>query len=200
MGVSFGFRSSEPGTRTEFRVLRNGNPLYNSFLDVFQHTETFRYIFSFILRELTIGSRVPGNANPHGVPGSQEREPISGSQEPGTLLKFLFPSNLVQGFLFLGTRNRQLFTSNERKDRSKCLSVLKKTSKKELSSVFPGTRKPIVTSLRMKEKIYLNVSVCCKTSRNELSSGFPFLSVPFLRNGNLDTPKQGFGFLETPFL
>jgi hypothetical protein len=49
--------------------LRNGNPLDYSFLDVFNYTETFRYIFSFIMREITMGFQVPGNANSNGVPG-----------------------------------------------------------------------------------------------------------------------------------
>jgi hypothetical protein len=37
--------------------------------------------------------------------------------------------------------------------------VVKKTSKNELDNGFPflGTLEPIVTSLKMKEKIYLNV-------------------------------------------
>ncbi len=51
----------------------------------------------------------------------------------------------------------------------------------------PGTRKPIVTCLRVKEKIGLNTLACSKMRRNELSGGFSFLGNGTLRDGNPDT-------------
>ncbi len=51
-------------------VPKNGNPLDNSFLSVFEHAELFRHIFSFMLRQIIMGSRAPENGNLHRVPGS----------------------------------------------------------------------------------------------------------------------------------
>jgi hypothetical protein len=51
-------------------VSKNGNPLDDSFLSVFEHAELFGHLFSFMLRQIIMGSRAPGNENPHRVPGS----------------------------------------------------------------------------------------------------------------------------------
>ena len=40
---------------------RNGNSLDNSFLRVFEHAGVFRHILSFVLRQVIMGSRVPGS-------------------------------------------------------------------------------------------------------------------------------------------
>ncbi len=55
---------------------------------------------------------------------------------------------------------------------------------------FPGTgtREPIVTCLKIKEKIYLNIPLCSKARRNKLLSEFPFPEFPFPGNGDPDTP------------
>jgi hypothetical protein len=43
---------------------RRGNPLDNSFLRIFEDARVFRHIFCFILRQVTMVSRVPKNRNP----------------------------------------------------------------------------------------------------------------------------------------
>ncbi len=60
-------------------VPMNGNPLDNSFLRVFEHAGVFRQIFSFILRQVIMGSRVPVNQNPPRVPSTWKREQAPGS-------------------------------------------------------------------------------------------------------------------------
>ena len=55
-----------------FRVPRNGNPFGNLLLHVLEHAEVFRHIFSFMLRQVTMGSRVPRNGNPDRVLKNEE--------------------------------------------------------------------------------------------------------------------------------
>jgi hypothetical protein len=60
-------------------LTRYRNPLDNLFLLAFEHAEVLRHVFSFMLKQLTMGFRVSRNENPHRVPDSWEGKSVRGS-------------------------------------------------------------------------------------------------------------------------
>ncbi len=62
--------------------VKNGNPLGISFLPVFEHAEMFRHIFSFLMRQVTMGSRVPQNEESYFKSLRAELRQVPASWEP----------------------------------------------------------------------------------------------------------------------